>query len=93
MALHAYVHQLINTTFHGETVTADQLNKIESLVKAGEKTGPALTELKQEIYGDTNEDIQTELRKIRDAILGARKKKGGRKTRVSSRRRRVSRRS
>ena len=92
MVLHAYVRQLITNAFHGEHVSADELNKVQSLVKAGEKTGPALSELKKEINGDTAEDIQTELRKIRDIILDERKKKGGRKTRASSRRARVSRR-
>jgi hypothetical protein len=93
MALHAYVRQLITNAFHGEPVSANELVKVQSLVKAGEKTGPALTELKEEIYGDTSEDIQTELRKIRDSILAERKKKGGRRlTRGSSRRARGSRR-
>jgi len=94
MALEHYVHTLITNAFKGEGVSEDELEHVRSLVKKGEKTGPALSELKREIYGDTSDDIQTELRKVRDVILEQRKKKGARRTRKgSSRRLRVSRRS
>lgn len=93
MALERYVHELINQLFKGGSVDAEDLNEIQAMVKAGEKTGAALTELKREIKGDTSEDMQIELRKIRDAILSQRKK-GGRSTRKGrATRRRVSRRS
>ena len=80
---------MINRLFKGDKLEKEELDEIREGVREGEKTGPALTELKKEINGDTNEEILKELKELRNVILEERKQRAGRRRtkKVSKRRR------
>lgn len=82
---------MVNRIFKGDKLEKEELDEIREEVREGEKTGPALTELKKEISGDTNEEILKELKELRNLILEERKQRAGRhktkKSKASKRRR------
>ena len=82
---------MINRIFKGDKLEKEELEDVREDVREGEKTGPALTELKKEINGDTNEEILKELKELRNVILEERKQCAGRrktkKSKASKRRR------
>lgn len=90
MSLHEKVRRMVNRIFKGEKLEKEELDEIREDVQEGEKTGPALSELKKEIGGDTNEEILKELKELRNLILEERKQRAGRrktkKSKVSKRR-------
>ena len=92
MPFHDKIRHLINRVFKGDKPDKEELEDIREDVKEGAKTGPALSELKREIKGDTNEEILKELKEIRNLILEERKKRGGRRTKKASKRRQGTRR-
>jgi hypothetical protein len=94
MSLHNRVRYMINRIFKGDKLEKEDVDDVREDVREGEKTGPALTELKKEINGDTNEEILKELKELRNVILEERKQRAGRKTKKSkaSKRRRTMRR-
>ena len=79
MSLHDKVRRMVNRIFKGEKPERDELEEIREDIQEGEKTGPALTELKKEIKGDTNEEILKELKELRNLILEERKQRAGRR--------------
>ena len=89
MSLYDRVRHMINRLFKGDKLEKEELDEIREGVREGEKTGPALTELKKEINGDTNEEILKELKELRNVILEERKQRAGRRRtkKVSKRRR------
>lgn len=70
---------MVNRIFKGDKLEKEELDDIREDVREGEKTGPALTELKKEIKGDTNEEILKELKELRNLILEERKQRAGRR--------------
>ena len=89
MSLYDRVRHMINRLFKGDKLEKEELDEIREGVREGEKTGPALTELKKEINGDTNEEILKELKELRNVILEERKQRAGRRrTKKASKRRR-----
>ena len=79
MGLHHKVRDMVTRIFKGEKPEKEELEEIREEVREGEKTGPALTELKKEIKGDTNEEILKELKELRNLILEERKQRAGRR--------------
>jgi ribosomal protein L29 len=79
MSLHDKVRRMVNRIFKGDKLEKEELDDIREDVREGEKTGPALTELKKEIKGDTNEEILKELKELRNLILEERKQRAGRR--------------
>lgn len=79
MSIHHKVRDIITRIFKGEKPDKEELDEIREDVQEGAKTGPALTELKKEIKGDTNEEILKELKELRNLILEERKQRAGRR--------------